>query len=76
MGFQKGSITLSPARDIPILLQVLHSRLITHDQLQQFMLLNNHEVKRACFNWRVRRLVQSGLLKKSQYQRSDSPGSG
>jgi hypothetical protein len=62
MGFQKGSITLSPTRDIPILLQVLHSRLITHDQLQEFMLLNNHEVKHACFNWRVRRLVQGGLL--------------
>src|SRR5438552_1667614 len=62
MGFQKGSITLSPTRDIPLLLQVLHSRLITHDQLQEFMLLDDHEVKRACFNWRVRRLVQGGLL--------------
>ena len=62
MGFQKGSITLSPTRDIPLLLQVLHSRLITHEQLQEFMLLDNHEVKHACFNWRVRRLVQAGLL--------------
>ena len=62
MGFQKGSITLSPTRDIPLLLQVLHSRLITHEQLQEFMLLDNHEVKQACFNWRVRRLVQAGLL--------------
>ena len=62
MGFQKGSITLSPAKDIPILLQVLHSRFITHDQLFEFMLLDCYELKRASFNWRVRRLVQSGLL--------------
>src|SRR5262252_8261930 len=62
MGFHKGSITLSPTRDIPLLLQVLHSRLITHEQLQEFMLLDNHEVKPACYNWRVRRLVQAGLL--------------
>jgi hypothetical protein len=62
MGFQKGSITLSPTQDIPLLLQVLHSRFITHDQLFEFMLLGCYELKRACFNWRVRRLVQSGLL--------------
>jgi hypothetical protein len=62
MGFQKGSITLNPSQDIPLLLQVLHSRFITHDQLREFMLLDGHEVKQACFNWRVRRLVQSGLL--------------
>lgn len=62
MGFQKGSITLSPTQDIPLLLQVLHSRLITHDQLREFMLLDGYEDKHACFNWRVRRLVQGGLL--------------
>src|SRR5262245_10929980 len=62
MGFQKGSITLSPTRDIPLLLQVLYSRLITHDQLREFMLLDGYEDKHACFNWRVRRLVQGGLL--------------
>ena len=62
MGFQKGSITLSPTQDIPLLLQVLHSRFVTHDQLREFMLLDCHELKRACFNWRVRRLVESGLL--------------
>src|SRR5205823_13533680 len=62
MGFQKGSITLNPRKDIPLLLQVLHSRFITHDPLREFMLLDNHERERACFNWRVRRLVYGGLL--------------
>ena len=62
MGFQKGSITLNPRKDIPLLLQVLHSRFITHDQLRDFMLLDDHERERKRFNWRVRRLVQGGLL--------------
>jgi hypothetical protein len=62
MGYQKGSITLSPGQDIPLLLQVLHSRFITHDQLCEFMVLGCYELKRASFNWRVRRLVQGGLL--------------
>lgn len=62
MGFQKGSITLSPTHDIPLLLQVLHSRFITHDQLFEFMLLGCYELNRGCFNWRVRRLVEGGLL--------------
>jgi len=62
MGYQKGSITLSPTQDIPLLLQVLHSRFVTHDQLREFMLLHCHELKRASFNWRVRRLVEAGLL--------------
>ena len=62
MGFQKGSITLSPHKDVPLLLQVLHSRFITHDQLFEFMVIGCIELKRASFNWRVRRLVESGLL--------------
>jgi len=62
MGFQKGSITLNPRKDIPLLLQVLHSRFITHDQLREFMLLDDHERERPRFNWRVRRLVRGGLL--------------
>src|SRR5881296_4063452 len=62
MGFQKGSITLNPRKDIPLLLQVLRSRFITHDQLRDFMLLDDHERDPKRFNWRVRRLVQGGLL--------------
>ena len=62
MGFQKGSITLSPQKDVPLLLQVLHSRFITHDQLFEFMVIGCFELNRGSFNWRVRRLVENGLL--------------
>ena len=62
MGFPKGTISLSPVQDIPLLLQVLHSRFITHNQLFEFMLLGFYEFKRSSFNWRVRRLTEAGLL--------------
>jgi hypothetical protein len=62
MGFQKGSITLNPRKDIPLLLQVLHSRFVTYEQLWEFMVVGRFEKKRECYNWRVRRLVQAGLL--------------
>jgi hypothetical protein len=62
MGFEKGVLSLSPLRDIPLLLQVLHAQFITRDQLFEFMQRRNLEVTRAPFNWRVRRLVESQLL--------------
>jgi hypothetical protein len=64
MGFQKGAISLSPLKDIPLLLQVLHSQFITHDQLFEFMQRRCIEATRAPFNWRVRRLVKAGLLER------------
>jgi hypothetical protein len=64
MGFQKGAISLSALKDVPLLLQVLHSQFITHDQLFEFMVRRRIETTRAPFNWRVRRLVTSGLLER------------
>jgi hypothetical protein len=62
MGFQKGAIALNPLKDIPLLLRVLHSQFITHDQLFEFMQRRSIETTRAPFNWRLRRLVAAGLL--------------
>jgi DNA-binding HxlR family transcriptional regulator len=62
MGFQRGAISLSSLRDIPLLLQVLHSQFIMYDQLFEFMQRRNLETTRAPFNWRVRRLVKSELV--------------
>ena len=62
MGFQKGSISLSPTHDIPLLLQVLHSQFITHRQLFEFSCLGCYELNRSTFNWRTGRLVQAGVL--------------
>jgi hypothetical protein len=64
MGLPKGSISLSPVQDIPLLLQVLHSQFITHGQLREFMKWGCFELNDNSFNWRVRRLVEHGLLER------------
>ena len=64
MGFQKGSISLSQGHDVPLLLQVLHSQFITHDQLFEFMRIGCYEFQKPSFNWRVRRLVANALLER------------
>ncbi len=62
MRFQKGCIGISDDKDVPLLRQVLHSQLITHGQLSAFMRHGLYELKRHSFNWRVRRMVEKGLL--------------
>jgi len=64
MRHQKGSIDINQETDIPLLLQVLRSQWITHNQLFQFMRIGGYEPKRSSFNWRVRRLVQHGFLER------------
>ena len=58
MGYPKGSISLSPVQDIPLLLQVLHSQFITHGQLREFMRLGCYDMNSttirstgACAGW-------------------------
>src|SRR5262245_12214034 len=72
MRFSKGSIELSPAQDMPLLRQVLHSQFITHDQLFEFMDVGNYERKRPSFNWRVRRLVEHEFLSRYYFPEVDS----
>ena len=64
MRFQKGCIEINTIKDVPLLRQVLHCQLVTHEQLWRFMRLGLYEFQRSSFNWRVRRLVQSGLLER------------
>jgi len=64
MRFQKGCIEINPIKDVPLLRQVLHCQLVTHEQLWRFMRLGLYEFQRSSFNWRVRRLVESGLLER------------
>jgi len=64
MRYPKDTIQLSQSRDLPLLRQVLHSEFVTRAQLFEFMRLSHHEQSRKSFDWRVRRLVHSGLLKR------------
>jgi len=62
MRYWKGSITLSPTQDHPLLRQVLRSTFVTHRQLYDFMRLEYCTSSRHSFNNRVLRLVQHNYL--------------
>ncbi len=62
MRYPKGSIQLNEARDIPLLRQILRSEYATHSQLFEFMRIECCEQNRKSFDWRLRRLVENGLV--------------
>jgi hypothetical protein len=64
MRYQKGSIGLNDFRDKPILSFVAESRYIVHSQLWKFSRTAFAEFNRHVFNWRIRRLVRAGLVRK------------
>ena len=61
MRYLRGSISLRD-RDRDLLHFVADARYITHTQLFQLARLKAIEFDRPVFNWRVRRLVNHGLL--------------
>ena len=64
MRYPKGSLQINPSRDLPLLRQVLRSVFVTHPQLFEFMKLNHYELTRESFDWRLRRLVGQGLIRR------------
>jgi len=62
MRYPKGSLQLSPSRDLPLLRQILRSEFVTQSQLFEFSKLNHSERSRNSFHWRIRRLVDRGLV--------------
>lgn len=62
MRYPRGSIQLNQSRDLPVLRQILHSEYITRSQLFSFMELHNYERSRNSLDWRLRRLVERGLV--------------
>jgi hypothetical protein len=62
MRYPRGSIQLNQSRDMPLLRQILRSQFVTHSQLFEFTQLNHYERSRNSFHWRMRRLVDRGLV--------------
>lgn len=62
MRFARGSVDVSSVQDQRLLEQVLKSQFITHSQLWEFLRDRCYEFSRGSFCWRVKRLVQHGLL--------------
>jgi len=62
MRYPKGSIQLNQSRDLPLLRQILHSEFVTRSQLLELAQLSHYERSRNSFHWRMRRLVERGLV--------------
>lgn len=67
MGHYKGALAINTYRDIPLLRQIRDSTVISHSQLFRFMSLGHYESRRDVFNWRLRRLVHHGLIKRHRF---------
>jgi len=64
MRYAKGSLSLNSKEDKHVLQFVADSRYATHSQLFEFARLEYGEYNRPVFNWRIRRMVEGGLLRK------------
>jgi hypothetical protein len=64
MRYAKGSLNLNNLEDKAILKFVADSRYVTHAQLFCFAQLDYYERNRPIFNWRIRRMVDGGLVRK------------
>ena len=62
MRHRKGQISISEARDIPILLLVRDARAIRSRQLYENLLLTGLEGNRRTVCWRLSRLIHCGLI--------------
>ena len=62
MRYAKGSLVINPERDIPLLRQVRNSKFVSHHQLFELMKLGGFDHSRNSFNWRARRLLDSGHI--------------
>jgi hypothetical protein len=62
MRYAKGSLVLSPERDVPLLRQVRNSKFVSHAQLFEYMKLGGFDHSRNSFSWRVRRLLDAGVV--------------
>ena len=64
MRYRKGSLNLNNFADKNLLQFVADSRYVTHTQLFRFAQLYYFERNRPSFNWRMRRMVNGGLVRK------------
>ena len=64
MRYRKGSLSLNHLQDKALLQFVADSRYVSHAQLFRFAQLDYFEHNRPSFNWRIRRMVDTGLVRK------------
>lgn len=62
MRYIKGTYSISPDRDIPILRLVRNARFIAHQQIFEMTRLDGLEYSRDSFNWRMKRLREAQFV--------------
>ena len=66
MRYEKGTISINPSRDVPLLQHVLRSSFITGTQLFEFLQLESLERSERAFHHRLHRLIKHGLIEKQR----------
>ena len=62
MRYAQGSLVINAERDVPLLRQVRNSKFVSHHQLFEFMKIGGFDHSRNSFNWRLKRLLDSGHI--------------
>ena len=62
MRYAKGSLVINAERDVPLLRQLRNLKFVSHHQLFEFMKLGGFDHSRNSFNWRLKRLLDSGHI--------------
>ncbi len=59
----RGSLKMNLQRDLPLLLTVRNATFISHEQLLRIQIEAGLEHNPRCFHWRVKRFVDTGLIR-------------
>ena len=62
MRYKRGQVSISQDRDIPVLILIRNARAIRLTQLYENLILGGYEPNRRTAYWRMKRLIDSGLV--------------
>jgi len=66
--YRRGHISISDAKDVPLLLTIRNARAITYDQVCSFAHIDGVETSKRIVHWRLSRLEQSGLVRRMKHE--------
>jgi hypothetical protein len=67
MRYRRGHISISDAKDIPLLLTIRNARAITYDQICSLAHMDGLETSKRIMHWRLSRLERSGLVQRMKH---------
>jgi hypothetical protein len=67
MRYRRGHISISDAKDVPLLLTIRNARAITYDQICSLAQMDGIEASKRIVHWRLSRLERSGLVQRMKH---------